>query len=52
MGVPNQFNDIIQNHLNIFAAWVPIVNKYTLGDYGILPMGYLVSSVILKTISR
>ncbi len=39
MGVPNQFNDIIQNHLNIFAAWVPIVNKYTLGDYGIFADG-------------
>jgi len=39
MGVPNLFNDIIQKHLNIFAAWVPIVNKYTLGDYGIFADG-------------
>ena len=39
MGVPNQFNDIIQQHLNVFAAWVPIVNKYTLGDYGIFADG-------------
>jgi hypothetical protein len=39
MGVPNQFNDIIQEHLNVFAAWVPIVNKYTLGDYGIFADG-------------
>ena len=39
MGVPNQFNDIIQKHLNVFAAWVPIVNKYTLGDYGIFADG-------------
>src|SRR5687768_12527659 len=39
MGVPNQFNDIIQNHLNVFAAWIPIVNKYTLGDYGIFADG-------------
>jgi hypothetical protein len=39
MGVPNQFNDIIQKHLNVFAAWVPIVNKYGLGDYGIFADG-------------
>jgi hypothetical protein len=39
MGVPNQFNDIIQKHLNVFAAWVPIVNKYSLGDYGIFADG-------------
>jgi hypothetical protein len=39
MGIPNLFNDIIQKHLNIFAAWVPIVNKYSLGDYGIFADG-------------
>jgi hypothetical protein len=39
MGVPNQFNDIIQQHLNVFAAWVPIVNKFSLGDYGIMADG-------------
>ncbi len=39
MGVPNQFNDIIQQHLNVFAAWLPIVNKYSLGDYGIMADG-------------
>ena len=39
MGVPNLFNDIIQKHLNVFAAWVPIVNKYGLGDYGIFADG-------------
>lgn len=39
MGVPNQFNDIIQKHLNVFAAWIPIVNKYSLGDYGIIADG-------------
>lgn len=39
MGVPNQFNDIIQKHLNVFAAWVPIVNRFSLGDYGIMADG-------------
>jgi hypothetical protein len=39
MGVPNQFNDIIQRHLDVFAAWVPIVNKYRLGDYGVFADG-------------
>ena len=39
MGIPNQFNDIIQKHLNVFAAWIPIVNKYSLGDYGIFSDG-------------
>lgn len=39
MGIPNQFNDIIQKHLNVFAAWIPIVNKYGLGDYGIFSDG-------------
>jgi hypothetical protein len=39
MGIPNQFNDIIQKHLNVFAAWVPIVNNYALGDYGIMADG-------------
>jgi hypothetical protein len=39
MGIPNQFNDIIQKHLNVFAAWMPIVNNYSLGDYGIFADG-------------
>ncbi len=39
MGVPNQFNDIIQKNLNVFAAWIPIVNKYKLGDYGVFANG-------------
>ncbi|HMK24992.1 MAG TPA: pYEATS domain-containing protein [Chitinophagaceae bacterium] len=38
-GLPNQFNDIIQKHLNVFAAWMPIVNKYSLGDYGVFSDG-------------
>ena len=39
MGVPNMFNDIIQKHLNVFAAWIPIVNQFNLGDYGIFADG-------------
>jgi hypothetical protein len=39
MGLPNMFNDIIQKDLNVFAAWVPVVNKFSLGDYGIFADG-------------
>ncbi len=39
MGLPNEFNDIIKKHLNVFAAWMPIVNKYKLGDYGLIADG-------------
>jgi hypothetical protein len=39
MGIPNQFNDIIQKHLNVSAAWLPITNNFTLGDYGIISDG-------------
>ncbi len=39
MGLPSQFNDIIKKQLNVFAAWMPIVNKYQLGDYGIIADG-------------
>lgn len=39
MGLPNQFNDIIKKNLNVFAAWMPIVNQYRLGDYGVIADG-------------
>ena len=39
MGIPKQFNNIIQKHLNVNAAWLPITNNYTLGDYGIFSDG-------------
>lgn len=39
MGLPNQFNEIIKKHLNVFAAWMPIVNNYKLGDYGVIADG-------------
>lgn len=39
MGIPNQFNDIIRKHLNVNAAWLPITNTFTLGDYGIITDG-------------
>lgn len=39
MRIPNQFDNIIQKGLNVFAAWMPIVNKYKLGDYGIFADG-------------
>jgi hypothetical protein len=39
MGLPKQFNDIIEGQLNIFAAWLPITNTFQLGDYGIIADG-------------
>lgn len=42
MGIPNQFNDIIQRHLNVNAAWLPVTNSFTLGDYGIISDGVFV----------
>ncbi len=39
MKTPEQFNQIIKKHLNVFAAWMPIVNNYKLGDYGIISEG-------------
>lgn len=42
MGLQNQFNDIIKRHLSVYAAWLPIANAYTLGDYGIFNDGVFV----------
>ena len=39
MGLPNQFNDIIQRDLNVHAAWLPITQNYVLGDYGLISDG-------------
>lgn len=39
MGLPNQFNDIIQKDLNVQAAWLPILQNYSLGDYGVMSDG-------------
>jgi hypothetical protein len=39
MGLPNQFNDIIQRDLNVHAAWLPITQNYALGDYGLISDG-------------
>jgi hypothetical protein len=39
MKIPNAFNDIIKNHLNVNAAWLPITNTFQLGDYGIFSDG-------------
>lgn len=39
MGLPNQFNDLIQRQLNVFAAWMPVTNNFKLGDYGVFSDG-------------
>jgi len=43
MGIPRQFNDIIQKHLNVYAAWPPVTNSFELGDYGIISDGVFTS---------
>ncbi|MPR36739.1 hypothetical protein [Salmonirosea aquatica] len=42
MGLPNQFNDLIQNQLNVYAAWLPVTNNFKLGDYGIFSDGVFI----------
>lgn len=39
MGIPKDFNHIIQKHLKAHAAWLPITNTYQLGDYGVISDG-------------
>jgi len=39
MGIPRDFNHIIQKHLKAQAAWLPITNTYQLGDYGVMSDG-------------
>lgn len=39
MGIPKKFNDIVQQHLHAHAAWLPLLNKYRLGDYGLIADG-------------
>jgi hypothetical protein len=39
MRLAKQFNDTIQQQLNIFAAWLPVANTFQLGDYGIMDDG-------------
>ncbi|WPV67878.1 hypothetical protein [Chitinophaga sp. LS1] len=39
MKIPEAFNDIIKDHLNVNAAWLPITNTFQLGDYGIFSNG-------------
>jgi hypothetical protein len=39
VGIPKQFNSIVQEHLRAHAAWLPITNTYRLGDYGLIADG-------------
>ncbi len=39
MGLPQQFQSIVQQQLNVYAAWLPITNPYKLGDYGLISDG-------------
>lgn len=42
MRLPNQFNDIIKKHLNVYAAWLPVTNNFKIGDYGIFSDGVFI----------
>ncbi|WP_343670031.1 hypothetical protein [Chitinophaga sp.] len=39
MKIPDAFNDIIKDHLNVNAAWLPVTNTFQLGDYGVFSNG-------------
>lgn len=39
MAIPKEFSNIVQRQLNIFAAWLPVVTNFSLGDYGIISDG-------------
>jgi hypothetical protein len=36
VGIPKEFNSILQKHPHAHAAWLPITNTYRLGDYGLI----------------
>lgn len=42
MSISKQYNRIIRKELRVHAAWFPIVNVYTIGDYGIIENGLFV----------
>ena len=44
MGTARDFDDILKQELNIHAAWLPIINTFKLGDYGLISDGVLVKA--------
>jgi hypothetical protein len=39
MKLPDLFNDLILKQLNVHAAWLPITNTFSIGDYGLISNG-------------
>ncbi|MBK8279976.1 MAG: hypothetical protein IPK94_07610 [Saprospiraceae bacterium] len=50
MSISKQYNRIIRKELRVHAAWFPIVNVYTIGDYGIIENGLFVRRGNIKKI--
>jgi hypothetical protein len=44
MGTARLFNRLVKSELNIHAAWVPVINTFKLGDYGLISGGVLVKA--------
>jgi hypothetical protein len=42
MGAARQFDQVLKDQLNIHAAWVPILNTFKIGDYGVVSDGVFV----------
>src|SRR5689334_16106056 len=39
MGTASEFNKILKEQLNIYAAWLPVTNIFSVGDYGLMTDG-------------
>jgi hypothetical protein len=44
MGTASQFDGILKEELNIHAAWIPVTNTFTVGDFGLVSGGVLVKA--------
>lgn len=41
MGTASKFDDVLKRELNIHAAWLPVTNTFSPGDYGLFSDGVL-----------
>lgn len=48
MGTPSDFDQILKQELKIHAAWLPVINTFKLGDYGLISQGVLVKAGNIK----
>lgn len=42
MGIAKDFNKIIHKEIDLHAAWLPVTNTFTLGDFGVISDGVFV----------